>query len=250
MNCQICDNKMPPGKWKCPSCGAYQSDGKSITSDESILLSEVKSAEDDRLDIGPYNFIWGGGLTRSSVTLFGGMPGAGKSTILLQILDTINKTIKRESMYIATEEALPAIKARADRLGVSPQVRMVPAMSGVADIGAILMYRKPCAIVIDSLQGLIGSDEQMGVQLLSTIKKFSVTLEAPSIVISHVNKAGDYAGLMTFQHAVDTLLVLSPDEDGIRTLEVQKNRYGRAFIESQFEMTEHGLIPIENEENE
>jgi predicted ATP-dependent serine protease len=153
-------------------------------------------------------------------------------------------------MYIATEEALPAIKARADRLGVSPQVRMVPAMSGVADIGAILMYRKPCAIVIDSLQGLIGSDEQMGVQLLSTIKKFSVTLEAPSIVISHVNKAGDYAGLMTFQHAVDTLLVLSPDEDGIRTLEVQKNRYGRAFIESQFEMTEHGLIPIENEENE
>ena len=241
--CRLCFYKIPDNKQKCPSCNTWQTTEIEYE-DHSILLKDVKSAEGDRIDVEFLNDVWGGGLVRTSCTLFGGQPGAGKSTILLQVLDIVCKKTNRESIYIATEEALPEIKLRADRLKINTNIRLVPAMSGVADPGQILMRHKPAAIVVDSLQGLIGPNEQMGVELLTNMKKWSVTLEAPSIIVSHVNKDGDYAGLMTYQHAVDVLLVLSPNDDGTRTLEVQKNRYGRAFIESEFEMTEMGLIPI------
>ncbi len=254
--CKRCSYNLKPNQYKCPSCNYWQTSESSQYTDESVLLKDVKSAEGDRLDVGPWNRIWGGGLVRTSLTLFGGMPGAGKSTVLLQILNVICLNMQRESLYIATEEALPEIKMRADRLSINTDIRLVPAMTGIADPGAILLKRQPCAVVLDSLQGMIGPNEQMGVELLSNLKKYAVTLNAPIIVVSHVNKSDDFAGLMTYQHAVDTLLLMSPDEDGIRTLEVQKNRYGQAFIESQFEMTAHGLIPVladneeEDEENE
>lgn len=259
MNCSQCDEKIPLGKAQCPSCKHWNNGKDTFTADidESILLSEVKSAGDNRIKTGDWDYCWGGGLVRTSVTLLGGLPGAGKSTMLLQLLASVHAHLKesinpdRESMYIATEEALPEIKLRADRLGINAPIRMIPAMSGVANLGAILETRKPVCIILDSLQGMIGVDERMGVELLTTIKKFSVTLEAPSIVISHVNKQGDYAGLMTYQHAVDCLLTLSPDEEnGLRTLEVLKNRNGRAFIKSKFEMTENGLILVLEDEDD
>jgi DNA repair protein RadA/Sms len=252
MNCSRCDFRIPLGKAKCTSCGHWNNGSDpSCPDDESILLSEVKSAEDNRIKTGDWDYCWGGGLVRTSVSLVGGLPGAGKSTMLLQLLAAIHQTYpERESMYIATEEALPEIKLRADRLNIRAPIRMVPAMSGVANIGIILETRKPIAIILDSLQGMIGVDDNAGTELLSTLKKFATTLEAPVIVISHVNKSGDYAGLMTFQHAVDALLTLSPEDDGLRVLEVLKNRNGRAFIESKFEMTEHGLILVLNDDED
>lgn len=250
--CITCESKIPLGKIRCPTCGAYQPD---ITQqDESVLLSEVSSAEGARIDVGPYNYCWGGGIVATSVTLLGGWPGAGKSTMLLQLLQSIYDATKRKSIYIATEEALPEVRARADRLAIrnKESIRMVPAMSGVGDIGSLLIKHKPSAIILDSLQGMTGENDSLGIELLSMMKKYSVELAAPSIVISHVNKDGDYAGLMTYQHAVDTLLKLVPDEDdGTRELSVIKNRNGRAFIDTTFEMTETGLIPVlEDEEDE
>ncbi len=256
MLCCKCEYKIPANKFQCPSCKAWnigENLGSSGVEDESVLLRDIKSAENDRIKTGDWDFCWGGGVVRTSVTLLGGRPGAGKSTMLLQFLAAIHAHLgnERESMYIATEEALPEIKLRADRLGIDAPIRLIPAMSGVANLGGILENRKPICIILDSLQGMIGEDEKMGVELLSVIKKFSVTLEAPSIIISHVNKQGDYAGLMTYQHAVDALLTLSPDEEtGLRTLEVVKNRNGRAFIQSFFEMTEKGLILVLEEDDD
>lgn len=249
--CVKCDGKIPLGKIRCPGCGAYQPDITQV--DESVLLSDVSSAEGARIDVGPYNYCWGGGIVATSVTLLGGWPGAGKSTLLLDLLQRIYDATKRKSIYIATEEALPEVRARADRLAIrnKESIRMVPAMSGVGDIGSLIVKHKPSAIILDSLQGMTGDNEALGIELLSMMKKYSVELAAPSIVISHVNKDGDYAGLMTFQHAVDTLLKLVPDEeDGTRELSVAKNRNGRAFIDSTFEMTETGLIPVSEDEDE
>jgi len=251
LRCIRCDFTLPPNKMQCPACKIWQnSPMETAVGDESVLLADVTSSEQDRIDVKEFNYCWGGGLSRGSVTLFGGLPGAGKSTVLLQILQRVWEFTQQESMYIATEEALPDIRSRADRLQIKAPIRMVPAMSGVADVGALLLKRKPIAVVLDSLQGMTGTDEHTAIELLKTLKKFGVTLNAPIIVISHVNKEGDYAGLMTYQHAVDTLFLMDPDESGQRTLEVQKNRYGRAFIESVFEMTEHGLIHILGDEEE
>jgi predicted ATP-dependent serine protease len=125
-------------------------------------------------------------------------------------------------------------------------------MSGeVESVPEILKNRKPGAIIVDSVNGFVNNDNAKAVEFCLQMKKFSMEFKAPSIIISHVTKGDDFAGLMTLQHAVDTLMTLNPDEvTGIRTLEVLKNRFGRAFITSQYEMNEDGLSIIELDEDE
>lgn len=244
--CTSCEAPLPDGKLQCVKCKSWSglSDDEK---DESITLDQVVSAEGDRIHTGFLDDVWGGGIVRTSVTLFGGLPGAGKSTILLQLLDAVYEHTKTEGIYVATEEVLAEIKLRADRLKIKNQraIRMIPAMGGVANVGDILLKRKPGIIVLDSLQGLVGEDDGAAVDLLHNLKKWSATLLAPVIVISHVTKDGDYAGLMTYQHAVDTCFLMTPDDDdGLRTLFVRKNRFGRAHIEEEFDMTETGLVLV------
>lgn len=243
ITCRVCEAVLKPNAAKCTECNAWNNDDPE--KDESQILSDVKSAEGDRIKTDLCDVVWGGGIVRTSTTLFGGLPGAGKSTLLLQLLDRVYAATKTEVIYVATEEVLPEIKMRADRLGIEHQrgIRMIPAMGGV-DVAGILVRRKPGMVVVDSLQGLVGEDDNAAIALLNSMKKFSGFLNAPTVIISHVTKGGDYSGLMTYQHAVDTLLLMTPDEDdGLRTLSVRKNRFGRAFIAQYFGMTEKGLIP-------
>ena len=252
---------MSNGKLLCTSCGAYNVGNQTVSGEEgdgSIILRNVKSAKEDRLSVGPFNRCWGGGIVKTSTTLLGGMPGAGKSTMLLQMCDLFAKVVEGEVLYIASEEDLPAIKMRAERLQLErdDKVRMLPAMSGVANVGAILQSREPKAVIVDSLQGLFGKDADDCTQALDTLKKFAVLLQGPVIIVSQVTKDGDYAGQMSFQHHVDCLMFLTPDEEreegddeeAERTLWVKKNRYGRAFVESHFAMTEFGLFCTDEED--
>ena len=245
---------MQSGKILCTSCGNWNVGlTGSAEGDGSVLLRDVRSAENDRIDIGPFNYVWGGGLVRTSTTLLGGMPGAGKSTMLLQMCDILAEEIEGESMYLASEEDLPAIKLRADRLGISQghRIRMIPAMSGIGNIGALLEKYQPKAVILDSLQGLFGKDVDDCNNALDVLKKFAVVLNAPVIIVSQVTKDGDYAGQMSYQHHVDALMFLSAEEsedkeeEADRVLWVKKNRYGRAFIQSVFGMTETGLTLLE-----
>ena len=171
----------------------------------------MESAEVDRIDICIWNKCWGGGLVRKSITLLGGLPGAGKSTMLLQMCDIFADEINdKEILYIASEEDLDAIKMRADRLNINStgKIRMLGAMSGIANVSSVLYNRTPGAVILDSLQGLFGNDFENCKDALDKLKKFSSVLNAPVLVVSQVTKDGDYAGQMTFQHAVDTLLFL------------------------------------------
>ena len=247
--CSVCQTVFPGEKSQCPSCKNWNVALATKGNDGTVTLDKVVSAERDRLITGPWDYCWGGGIVRTSVTMLGGLPGAGKSTLLLQLaMCFCEAEPERECMYIATEEAEEEIKLRADRLEIihQPRIRIVPAMSGMANVGESLMVHRPGFIILDSLQGMAGEDHATILELLKVLKKVSKTLKAPSIVISHVNKAGDYAGLMTYQHAVDVLLTLAPDEDdGQRELFVRKNRFGRAFINLYFDMTDTGLVVAE-----
>lgn len=244
-DCVHCGAVMPRGKERCKSCNKWQPNPDAIV-DESVALADVKSAEHSRIDVGAYNHCWGGGLVDTSITLFSGPPGAGKSTALLDMCRVVVESTKRKAVYVASEEALEEVKSRGDRILIPIEtqrlIRMVGAMGGVPDVGGIIRNQQPGLIILDSLQGFAGTDDAMAVELLGTLKKICTELHAPAIVISHITKEGDYAGLMTLQHAVDTLLTLTPDEQGTRCLEVLKNRNGRAFISSTFDMTERGLI--------
>jgi len=272
MKCKICQQDVPTGKLKCTSCGAINLPNQVISSvsgspieDGSVLLSDVKSAEMDRIDVGFMNMIFGGpvldpedencleygpGLVTDSVYLIGGMPGAGKSTLALQLLDHIASCIpEKECLYIGTEESLPQIRSRADRLKIKNQnrIRMVSGMTGGIDIGSVLMHRKPSVTVIDSLQGLVGEDDNASVEICKSAKQYAMTLKSPIIITQHVTKGLEIAGVQTIQHEVDGVMLFLPNENNedIRELEVNpKNRFGRAYIKMYFEMGANGLEPL------
>lgn len=242
-------DKIPPGKARCPSCKSWiWVDDPLNDGDGSVMYEDIASAEIHRISVGIMDDCFCGGIVRSDVALIAGLPGAGKSTLLLQIAESFCKI--GECMYIAAEEDLMAIKARGIRLGIATngRLRFIPAIGGVADIGELLMKHKPRSIILDSLDGLVSHELEAEVKALEIIKKYCVSLQAPAIVISQVNKESDYSGLMAKQHAVDVLLTLMPDEDlrtaneePVRLLETQKNRNGPAFVRTWLEMTSKGL---------
>ncbi len=250
MKCFRCEAELAKGKHRCSSCKAWNW-GQVFKADESVLFEDVVSSDEDRIVTEFLDANLGGGLVRTDVVLLGGTPGAGKSTLLLQIAGVF--CAEGECIYVAGEEALKAIKARGVRLGIQTQrrLRLVNAMGGVADIGEVLVNRKPAGIIVDSLDSLVGHDHDAEIKCLEVLKKYAVLLNAPCLVISQVNKDGDYSGLMAKQHAVDCLLTLMPDDElegvsgeRLRVVETLKNRSGPAFVRAYFDMTARGLLPV------
>lgn len=245
--CYVCDAKFDKDKGQCPECGNWNVDRPFDTSkDQTLTLDEVEDdVNEQRICTGPWDIVFckdEPGIVTTSVTLLGGKPGAGKSTMSIQLCDSIAEATQREVFYVGAEEAPKEYKARAKRLGLKniSRIRLYP-MHASADMGAILLSRRPCAIVIDSLQGLT-DDIDAQAQICKTFKQYAVELNAPVIVISHVTKDGDFAGLMALQHHVDTVLLMSPIADSeVRYLEGKKNRYGPANFGIYLEMTGQGL---------
>lgn len=256
--CPLCSGKLLAEKAKCPHCGhwafnaAVEEGAHDLLNDGSVLLEDIDENTIARVKTGLLDECLDGGLVRSDVVLIGGGPGAGKSTLMLQVAETL-ACDHGLVMYISAEEDIKAIKMRANRLKVKTKrrLRLLPALSGVSNIGAMLMAHKPKFIIADSLDSLSGRNADEEIVILTVIKKYCVELEAPALIISQINKAGDYAGLKAKQHAVDVLLTFDQDEvelgsDGIekiRIMETIKNRSGRAGTQALFEMTGLGLVP-------
>jgi DNA repair protein RadA/Sms len=239
--------------------------------DNTILLSNVKGGNTVRIQTGPWDpcfgmhytrerrigrnghFIDDGGpvygLVKTSTTLIGGEPGAGKTTMALQICDGIANTTQREIIYVGAEQAAKEIRDTFDRLRLKNHhlMRIVP-LGSDANIAQILLTRRPCAAVFDSLPGL-GLDAEEGVSFCKALKGYAVELEAPILVIDHVTKADNFAGLKALQHEVDTLVTLRGEKDEPRELASTKNRHG-ACVEMTLIMTEWGLRAATKEELE
>jgi DNA repair protein RadA/Sms len=256
--CRMCNVAFNAERSQCPSCGSWHVPqgmwGKAANGvdlkDETLLLSEVAESEVERILTGPWDKCFGGGIARTAVNLIGGEPGAGKSTIALHIADEIaNKTTTGEVLYVGAEESAKEVKARAARIGIKnyARIRILP-MGAIAELGDVLLSRRPCAVMLDSLPGFV-SDPEEAVVMCQRLKAYAVELNAPMLVIDHVNKDRDFAGLMKLQHAVDGLFTLFKDfRDGmpdsmkeLRVMSVEKNRFGPAGVEVHFLMTETGL---------
>lgn len=248
--CGQCDYKLREGRSKCHSCGAWNflSVNTSEEGDGSVLYEDITSASLNRVATGLLDDCLGGGVILSDVILLGGLPGGGKSTLMLQIASVFCK--HGLVLYIAAEEDIKTIKARGLRLEIETHgnLRFLPALSGVASIGTMLMVRKPNFIIVDSVDALSGGSDDVEIEILHAIKKFCVELQSPALIISQINKSGDYAGLMAKQHAVDVLLTLEATDysvesgEVLRKVQTLKNRSGRAFVESYYEMTPRGLV--------
>ncbi len=194
--------------------------------------------------------VLGGGVVPGSVILIGGDPGIGKSTLLLQALDSIGKKV----LYVSGEESAAQIKLRADRLRISSKDLYLLAETALEDILNHAQTLQPTAIVIDSIQtvytsqitsssGSVSQIREVASQLMFYAKKSNTAI----FIIGHVTKDGAIAGPRLLEHIVDTVLYFEGDKShAYRLIRSVKNRFGSVHEIGVFEMKGVGLVEVSN----
>jgi len=249
VNCSRCQTEIPPHCAQCPSCKKWIL-ATTVSAAAFIRLSDVKGDVYPRVISGFCDpcFAEPPGIVTSAAILLGGMPGAGKSTLSLQLADGIADSTGGDVLYLPTEETPDQIRPRAVRLDVRHMDRLVFVNEVDTDLErleAIIKEIKPRAIFLDSISGLTRNLED-AVTFCMGVKGFAQRYNAPAIFTAHITKDDDFAGLMKLQHAVDAIIGLTlRGNDDVRVLGGYKNRFGPTDKnrDISMSMTEKGLVP-------
>ena len=265
----VCSNcGYESSKWlgKCPACNEWNSffeekvQIKSSTKEKvrelskPVKLNEVEKKTSSRIktDIEELDRVLGGGFVNSSLTLLGGEPGIGKSTLILQICDKIK--VDGKILYVSGEESAEQIKSRADRLGINNENLLFLAETDIDNVEAALEKTDAKFAIIDSVQTMY-SDEITSVagsvsqvrEITARIMKMCKQSGITTIIIGHVTKDGNIAGPRVLEHMVDTVLFLEGERYfSYRILRGVKNRFGSTNEIGMFEMQNEGLVEITN----
>ena len=253
-------------KWmgKCPDCGEwdtltetrhFQQNRPNRTVAEAQPLTDYTQDELDRLvsGIGEIDRVLGGGIVPGSMTLIGGDPGIGKSTLILQLLSTIASSGSKV-LYVTGEESAQQIRMRADRLDIRDTLIYLATENCVESIITLAVKMGPALLAVDSIQTMfsdeVGSAPGTITQVReSTAKLVSLAKQSglPIILIGHVTKDGAIAGPRVLEHMVDTVLYFEGDRGQVyRILRTVKNRFGSTNEIGVFEMKESGLAEVDN----
>ena len=251
-------------KWlgKCPACGSWNTmlEQKKISSIPSINnltyahaipLADVTTTASGRVSsgIGELDRVLGGGIVPGSVTLLGGDPGIGKSTLLMQTAAELTK--QGTVLYVTGEESASQLKLRAERLGVGGDM-LILAENDLSAIESEVDRVKPAYVMIDSIQtmysadcsGSNGSISQIR-EATSLITRMAKRTGAAAFIVGHVTKDGAIAGPRILEHMVDTVLYFEGDrQDSFRLLRSVKNRFGSTDEIGVFEMRSTGMAEI------
>ena len=251
-------------KWlgKCPACGSWNTmlEQKKISSAPSINnltyahaipLADVTTTASGRVSsgIGELDRVLGGGIVPGSVTLLGGDPGIGKSTLLMQTAAELTK--QSTVLYVTGEESASQLKLRAERLGVGGDM-LILAENDLSAIESEVDRVKPAYVMIDSIQtmysadcsGTNGSISQIR-EATSLITRMAKRTGAATFIVGHVTKDGAIAGPRILEHMVDTVLYFEGDrQDSFRLLRSVKNRFGSTDEIGVFEMRSTGMAEI------
>lgn len=251
-------------KWlgKCPACGSWNTmlEQKKISSVPSINnltyahaipLADVTTTASGRVSsgIGELDRVLGGGIVPGSVTLLGGDPGIGKSTLLMQTAAEL--TTQGTVLYVTGEESASQLKLRAERLGVGGDM-LILAENDLSAIESEVDRVKPAYVMIDSIQtmysadcsGTNGSISQIR-EATSLITRMAKRTGAATFIVGHVTKDGAIAGPRILEHMVDTVLYFEGDrQDSFRLLRSVKNRFGSTDEIGVFEMRSTGMAEI------
>lgn len=190
----------------------------------------------------------GGGLVPGSVTLIGGEPGIGKSTLLLQVASELSRGSRR-TLIASAEESVEQISRRAFRLGVDDAHIMVLTTSSLAEVLDLARRERPELLIVDSIQTVFDRDGAGGAGSVSQVREcaaqlvnFAKTEKIATVLIGHVTKEGSLAGPRLLEHLVDTVCSFEGDRHhALRVLCVVKHRFGPAGELGIFEMTSDGL---------
>ncbi len=273
-SCQSCGYQSPKWLGRCPDCSAWnsfaeenfsqpQGQGESrliraaLASDaRPVLLKEVKQADDIRVKTGicELDRVLGGGVVKGGVSLLGGDPGIGKSTIALQISHQLARA-GQKILYISAEESVQQTRLRAERLGSEESENIY--VVNQTDLSVIIEYIKnikPDTVIIDSIQvifnpqipsapGSVGQVRECSNILTQTAKGLGVSM----FIIGHVTKEGAIAGPRVLEHIVDTVLYFEGQRNSAyRILRAMKNRFGSTNEIGVFQMGAMGLEEVAN----
>jgi DNA repair protein RadA/Sms len=268
--CEACGAQAPRWAGQCPDCGAWNT----LTETRPVLspqrgakraqgyagdtqtssLANIKPEATQRrqIGLGEFDRVLGGGLVPGSVTLIGGDPGIGKSTLLLQVAAAVSA--QSPVLYVTGEESLAQVSLRARRLGVAESAVTLAAETRIEAVLALLEREKPAVLIVDSIQtiytdalssapGSVAQLRESTALLVRHAKQSGVAV----FLVGHVTKQGAIAGPRVLEHMVDTVLYFENDAGSrYRAIRAVKNRFGAANELGVFAMTETGLKEVKN----
>jgi DNA repair protein RadA/Sms len=218
-------------------------------------LKNISQTSEKRITTGlsELDNVLSGGIVEGSLTLLGGDPGIGKSTLLLQICQNVG-SLNHNVLYVSGEESLRQLKLRADRLNVTTDNLQIAAETDLNVIYQIIAAIKPHLLIIDSIQTMTDSQSNSVAGSVSQIRacthmlmKIAKTQNIAVLVIGHVTKEGTIAGPRVMEHMVDTVLYFEGERrENYRVIRAVKNRFGGTNEIGLFEMGERGLSPVDN----
>ncbi len=267
--CQNCGTQYSKWQGQCTACKAWntiteeviekpEKSNWKITKSPSkkvskpLLINEIDTAKEARLNTedSEFNRVLGGGLVPGSLTLLGGEPGIGKSTLLLQI----SLRLPYKTLYVSGEESQKQIKMRAERITKGSSHCFILTATKTQNIFKQIEVLDPDILVIDSIQTLHTDYIESSPGSISQIKectteliKFAKETATPVILIGHITKDGTIAGPKILEHMVDTVLQFEGDRNHVfRILRAHKNRFGSTNELGIYEMQGSGLREVSN----
>lgn len=265
-SCSECGAQSPKWLGRCPECNAWNSFAQEEVAPPNAQpfalsaataptpIDAVASDSAPRISTNLPNLdrVLGGGLVLGGVTLVGGEPGVGKSTLLLQACQELAK--QGRVLYVSGEESPRQIAMRAQRLGTTHSNIHVYTETSVERIIGEIEKMKPVAAIIDSIQtvhtaansstpGSVGQVRDSAGALMSTAKRLSI----PIFLIGHITKEGTIAGPKSLEHIVDTVLYFEGDKfQNYRVIRAYKNRFGPVNEVAIYQMHDDGLEEVPN----
>ncbi len=272
--CSECEYESPKWLGKCPRCSAWntfvedvveKSVGSAAVTQKRVSLvgsGNNKASKFCELEmpayirsstgIGELDRVLGGGLVKGSVVLLSGEPGIGKSTLLLQICDSLGED--KKILYVSGEESSGQLKLRAKRLSVKGDNLYILTETNIENILEEAKKISPDIIIADSVQtmysdrvssapGSITNVKEVALSFISKAKSENISV----ILVGHINKEGSIAGPKVLEHMVDAVLSFEGDKkQTYRIIRANKNRYGSTNEIGVFEMTDTGLSEVQN----
>jgi DNA repair protein RadA/Sms len=271
--CQSCSYQSPKWLGRCPDCGTWNTfeEGEAapkltaksaVRGENSILstpktISKVELKKYARLETGGKEFdrVMGGGITRGSLTLIGGEPGIGKSTLLMEVCGALLKEKQAAKiLYVSGEESEAQVAERCKRLGITSEDFFIFHETRWERVLEALKEIKPDFMVVDSIQTTVSGQLESPAGTMTQIREVTYelmnqtkSLGLTCFIIGHVTKEGSIAGPKILEHMVDTVIYFEGDQYGqYRLLRSMKNRFGNTNEIGIFEMRESGLHEVAN----